>query len=72
MLLTAPFEKMKNRVLQKHAAYLARPNHGVGTPAIGVPAGGLGPELRHWHNKFAACIGFGRHDDVDVDLPAWS
>jgi hypothetical protein len=24
-----------------------------------------------WHNKFAACIGFGRHYDVDFGFPAW-
>jgi len=36
---------------------------------IGAPVGGL--ERRH--NKFAACIGFGRHEGVDVavDLPTW-
>jgi hypothetical protein len=37
---------------------------------IGVPAGGL--ELVVRHNKFAACIGFGRHNAFDLGLPAWS
>jgi hypothetical protein len=39
---------------------------------IGVPASGLGLKLLR-HNKFAACIGFGCHDDVDADFgfTAW-